>query len=69
MKPIDMQYDPYKGNYVITMEVSQEMAKKLEENPEAKKAFADTVQSTILAAFPSRDAFKEVMDPTKVETR
>ena len=48
---IDMHFDPYNRNYVITMEVSPELAAKLEDDPEAMKAFSDFVQSNILAAF------------------
>ena len=48
---IDLQFDPYKRNYVITIEVSPELAATLEKDPEAMKAFADAVQSNILAAL------------------
>jgi hypothetical protein len=48
---IDLQFDPYKRNYVITMEVSPELAATLENDPEAMKALMDSMQSAILAAF------------------
>lgn len=48
---IDLQFDPYKRNYVITMEVSPELAATLENDPDARKVLADTLQSAILAAF------------------
>ena len=48
---IDLQFDPYKRNYVITMEVSPELAATLENDPEAMKALVDSMQSAILAAF------------------
>ena len=45
---IDLHFDPYNRNYVITMEVSPELAAALENDPEARKVLADTLQSTIL---------------------
>lgn len=72
---VDLQFDPYKRNYVITAEVSPELAERLENDPEAKKVFADSMQSAIHAALsvtrPIRreDVVKGVMDPSKVETR
>lgn len=72
---IDLQFDPYKRNYVITTEVSPELAERLEKDPEARKVLADALQSAIHAAFsvtrPIRreDVVKGVMDPSKVETR
>ena len=48
---IDLHFDPYNRNYVITMEVSPELAAALENDPEARKVLSDTLQSTILAAF------------------
>ena len=48
---IDLQFDPYKRNYVITMEVSPELAANLENDPEAMKALVDSMQSAILSAF------------------
>ena len=72
---IDLQFDPYKRNYVITTEVSPELAERLEKDPEARKALADAIQSAVHAAFsvtkPVRreDVVKGVMDPSKVEIR
>ncbi len=47
----DLQFDPYKRNYVVTTEVSPELAERLMENPEERKVLADAIQSAILAAF------------------
>ena len=72
---IDLKFDPYKRNYVVTTEVSPELADRLQKDPEARKALADALQSAILTAFsptgPIRreDAVKGVMDPSKVELR
>ena len=72
---IDLQFDPYKCNYVITMEVSPELAERLEKDPDARKTLAEALQSSILTAFkvtrPVRreDVVKGMMDPSKVERR
>ena len=47
----DLQFDPYKRNYVVTTEVSPELAERLMENPEEREALAKEIQSVILAAF------------------
>ena len=66
---MDIQYDPYSRNYVVRMEVSPEMADRLAKDPEARKALSEALQSAVLDALPSRQAVKEVMDPTKVQIR
>ena len=66
---MDIQYDPYSRNYVVRLEVSPEMADQLAKDPEARKVLSDALQTVVLAAFPSGDVVKEVMDPTKVQTR
>lgn len=48
---MDIQYDPYSRNYVITTEVSPELAERLENDPEAMKAIVDSIKSAIFAAF------------------
>lgn len=47
----DLQFDPYKRNYVVTTEVSPELAERLMANPEEREALAKEIQSAILAAF------------------
>ena len=81
----DLQFDPYNRNYVVTTEVSPELAERLMTHPEERKAIADEIQSAILAGFTHariqpadikkariihrEDAVQEVMDPAKVRTR
>lgn len=71
----DLQFDPYKRNYVVTTEVSPELAERLMANPEERETLAKEIQSAILAGFTHarvvrrEDAIQEVMDPSKVQTR
>jgi hypothetical protein len=47
----DLQFDPYNRNYVVTTEVSPELAERLMANPEDRETLAKEIQSAILAAF------------------
>lgn len=47
----DLQFDPYNRNYVVTTEVSPELAERLMVNPEDRETLAKEIQSAILAAF------------------
>ena len=47
----DLQFDPYKRNYIVTTEVSPELAERLMEHPEEREVLAKEIQSAILAGF------------------